>query len=139
MPPVPQADRQLLALHALRQRQLRTTFLHGRRRTWRDRRRIWPAVVVAAMIIAMLIAGTSVIAAFQRQQQLDSAAGGSSNRSTDLVSAVQCCSQPLGERELLRRPPWRAPSPTGSTGQCRGDRAGGKSQGDYPAGSGIAI
>jgi len=69
--PVPQADRHLLALHALRQRQLRTSFLHGRRRTWRDRRRIWPAVVVALALVALIIAGTSVVAAFQRQQQVE--------------------------------------------------------------------
>src|SRR6476659_3391347 len=69
--PVPQADRHLLALHALRQRQLRTSFLHGRRRTWRDRRRIWPAVIIALALIGLLIAGTSVVVAFQRQQQVD--------------------------------------------------------------------
>ena len=69
--PVPHADRNLLALHALRQRHLRTTFLHGRRRTWRDRRRIWPAVIVGVAIIALLIAGISVVAAFQRQQQVN--------------------------------------------------------------------
>ncbi len=69
--PVPQADRHLLALHALRQRQLRTSFLHGRRRTWRDRRRIWPAVVIALALVALIIAGTSVVAAFQRQQQVE--------------------------------------------------------------------
>jgi len=70
-PPVPQADRHLLALHALRQRQLRTSFLHGRRRTWRDRRRIWPAVIIALALIGLLIAGTSVVVAFQRQQQVN--------------------------------------------------------------------
>lgn len=70
-PPVPQADRHLLALHALQQRQLRTAFLHGRGRTWRDRRPLWPSVLVAAVIIAMLIAGTSVVAAFGRQQEID--------------------------------------------------------------------
>jgi type II secretory pathway component PulL len=69
--PVPQADRHLLALHALRQRQICTSFLHGRRRTWRDRRRIWPAVVIALALVALIIAGTSVLAAFQRQQRVD--------------------------------------------------------------------
>ncbi len=69
--PVPQADRHLLALHALRQRQICTSFLHGRRRTWRDRRRIWPAVVIALALVALIIAGTSVVAAFQRQQQVE--------------------------------------------------------------------
>jgi hypothetical protein len=72
LPPVPQAQRHLLALHSLRQRQLRTAFLHGRRRTWRDRRRIWPAVLVGALIVGLLLAGGSLLAAFQHQQQVDS-------------------------------------------------------------------
>jgi peptidoglycan/LPS O-acetylase OafA/YrhL len=74
LPPAPHADRQLLELHALRQRQLRTAFLHGRRRTWRERRRIWPAVVVALVLIALVIAGASVVDAFHRQQALNAAA-----------------------------------------------------------------
>jgi len=69
--PVPQAERHLLALHSLRQRQLRMAFLHGRRRTWRDRRRIWPAVAIGLLIVALLLAGVSVLAAFRHQQQLD--------------------------------------------------------------------
>jgi len=77
-PPVPQAERHLLALHALRQRQLRTAFLHGRRRTWRDRRRLWPAVVVGLLMVAVLLAGGSVLAAFQHQQQIDTAPTSSS-------------------------------------------------------------
>jgi len=70
VPPIPNADRQVLELHALRQRQLGIAFLHGRRRSWRERRRIWPAVVVAIVLIALLVAGVSVAAAFQRQQEL---------------------------------------------------------------------
>lgn len=69
--PVPHADRHLLALHALRQRQIRASFLHAGRRTWRDRRRIWPAVVVALALVALIIAGTSVVAAFARQQRIE--------------------------------------------------------------------
>ncbi len=75
IPPAPHADRQVLELHALRQRQLGTAFLHGRRRSWRERRRIWPAVVVALVLIALLVAGVSVVDAFQRQQELASAGG----------------------------------------------------------------
>jgi hypothetical protein len=62
----------LLELHALRLRQLRTAFLHGRRRTWRDRHPIWPAIAVAVLIIALLTAGGSVLTAFRQQQDLDS-------------------------------------------------------------------
>ena len=72
-PSAPHADQHLLALHALRQRQLRVALLHGRTRNWRDQRRIWPAIVVALIIVAMVIAGISVVAAFRRQQQLESA------------------------------------------------------------------
>ncbi len=61
----PQADRDLLALHALRQRQLRTAFLHGARRNWRDTGRIWPAVVVATVIIGLAVAAISLMAAFR--------------------------------------------------------------------------
>ncbi len=60
----PQADRDLLALNALRQRQLRTALLHGSRRDWRDTRRIWPAVVVGLIVIALAVAAISVTAAF---------------------------------------------------------------------------
>lgn len=76
----PHADRQLLALHELRHRQLRTAFLHGRRRSWRDRRRVWPAVVTAIVIIALLVTAVSVLAAFRLQQELESAASGGSSR-----------------------------------------------------------
>src|SRR5664279_1850340 len=75
IPPVAHADRQLLALHALRQRQLRTAFLHGRRRSWRDRRRIWPAVVVAVVLVAVLIAAVSVVAAVHREVKGAAAVG----------------------------------------------------------------
>jgi len=62
--PAPNADRHLLALHALIRRQLTTAFLHGSTRSWRQRRRIWPAVVVAAAIVGVLLAGASVLTAF---------------------------------------------------------------------------
>ncbi|HEY4994195.1 MAG TPA: hypothetical protein VII33_19165, partial [Nakamurella sp.] len=77
IPPVPHADRQLLALHALRQRQLRTAFLHGRRRSWRDRRRIWPAVVFAVVLVAVLIAAVSLVAAVHREGNGAAAIGSS--------------------------------------------------------------
>jgi hypothetical protein len=64
--PAPQADRHLLALHTLTGRQLTTAFLHGSRRSWRERRRIWPAVLVAATIVALLLAGASVLSALGR-------------------------------------------------------------------------
>lgn len=72
--PQPPGDRHLLELHALHQRQLRAAFLHGRRRGWRDRPRIWPAVGIAMVLIALLLAGTGVIDAFHRQQEVNSTA-----------------------------------------------------------------
>lgn len=63
----------MLALHALRHRQLLSAFLHGGRRSWRDRRRVWPAVAAGLVIIALLLAAVSVVAAFQHQQQIDAA------------------------------------------------------------------
>jgi len=61
--PAPHADRHLLALHALTGRQLTTAFLHGTGRSWRERRRIWPAVLVAAVIVALLLVAASVLTA----------------------------------------------------------------------------
>ena len=61
----PQADRDLLALHALHRRQLLTAFLHGSTRHWRDTRRIWPAVVTAAVLIALAVAAIALVAAFR--------------------------------------------------------------------------
>ena len=90
--PVANADRQLLELHALRQRQLSTAFLHGRRRSWRQRRRVWPAVVIALVLIALLVAGASVVDAFHRQQESQVSApprgGNSAQASTASVGAV---------------------------------------------------
>jgi hypothetical protein len=64
--PTPHADRHLLAWHALTRRQLTTAFLHGSRRSWRERRRIWPVVLFAATIVALLLAGASVLTALTR-------------------------------------------------------------------------
>ncbi len=65
------AERHLLALHALHHRQLLSAFLHGGRRSWRDRRRVWPAVATGLVIIALLLAAVSVLAAFTQQQRID--------------------------------------------------------------------
>ena len=64
--PAPHADRTLLALHTLTGRQLTTAFLHGSSRSWRDRQRIWPAVLFATTILALLLAGESVLTAVNR-------------------------------------------------------------------------
>jgi len=65
------SERLLLDTAALRRRQLCAAFLHGSARSWRIRRRVWPAAVFGVLIVAMVIAALAVAAAFARQQELD--------------------------------------------------------------------
>jgi hypothetical protein len=62
---IPHPERYLLAADDLRRRQLCAALLHGSGRSWRDRRRIWPAVVAGLVVVAVIAAGTAVHAAFQ--------------------------------------------------------------------------
>lgn len=64
-------ERLLLDAAALRRRQLGAAFLHGSARSWRVRRRIWPAAVAGLLIVAIAIAALAVAAAFAAQQELD--------------------------------------------------------------------
>lgn len=64
-------ERLLLDAAALRRRQLCAAFLHGSSRSWRIRRRIWPAAIAGLLIVAVTIAALAVAAAFTAQQQLD--------------------------------------------------------------------
>jgi hypothetical protein len=72
MPPgagtTPNAERYLLEADALRRRQLHSALLHGSSRTWRDRRRIWPAVVAGVVVVAVVVAVFTVIHALQAEQ-----------------------------------------------------------------------
>ncbi len=66
----PNAERYILEADALRRRQLETAMVHGSDRTWRERRRIWPAAtcgIVAVVIIVMVVAA---VGAFHRQQEI---------------------------------------------------------------------
>lgn len=65
----PNAERFLLEADTLRRRQLRSALLHGSSRTWRDRRRIWPAVVAGIVVVAVISAGIAVYGAFEAQQR----------------------------------------------------------------------
>lgn len=65
----PNAERYLLEADSLRRRQLRSALLHGSSRTWRDRRRIWPAVIAGLIVLAIIAAGIAVYGAFQQQQR----------------------------------------------------------------------
>lgn len=57
---VPHAERYVLEADALRRRQLRSALLHGSRRTWREHRRVWPAVVVGMVVIAVVLAAMAI-------------------------------------------------------------------------------
>lgn len=68
---VPDAERHVLAADSLRRRQLRAALLHGSARSWRDRNRVWPAVVAGLVATALLMAAIAVHSAFEatREQQ----------------------------------------------------------------------
>lgn len=65
----PNAERYLLEADSLRRRQLRSALLHGSSRTWRDRRRIWPAVLAGVIVVAVISAAIAVHGAFEQQQR----------------------------------------------------------------------
>jgi hypothetical protein len=65
----PNAERYLLEADSLRRRQLHSALLHGSRRTWRDRRRIWPAVVAGLVVVAVIAAAIAVYGTFRQQQR----------------------------------------------------------------------
>src|SRR5262245_44676701 len=69
-PTTPNAERFLLDSDNLRRRQLRSALLHGSGRVWRERRRIWPAVVGGIIVVAVIAAAIAVYAAFRRQQAI---------------------------------------------------------------------
>jgi hypothetical protein len=66
----PNAERYLIESDNLRRRQLRTALLHGSGRTWRESRRLWPAVLVGLVAVAIVVASIAVHGAFQRQQRI---------------------------------------------------------------------
>lgn len=65
------SERLLLEAAALRRRQLCAAFVHGSARSWRVRRRIWPAAIAGLLIVAIVIAVLAVAAAFAAQQEID--------------------------------------------------------------------
>jgi hypothetical protein len=75
MPPnaahTPNAERYLLEADALRRRQLRSALLHGSSRTWREQRRIWPAIVAGVVVVAVILATFAVIKAFNKSEEID--------------------------------------------------------------------
>jgi hypothetical protein len=69
--PRPHAERYLLEADSLRRRQLRAALLHGSRQSWRERRRIWPAVVAGVGAVAIVVAAIAVYGAFQKQKRIN--------------------------------------------------------------------
>lgn len=65
----PNAERYVLEADAMRRRQLRSALLHGSRRTWREHRRIWPALVVGLIVVAVVVAGLAVTEAFRKTEE----------------------------------------------------------------------
>jgi len=67
----PNAEKYVLEADAMRRRQLRSALLHGSTRTWREHRRVWPAVVVGIVLVAVVIAALAVVNAYRKQQELN--------------------------------------------------------------------
>jgi hypothetical protein len=66
----PNAERYLLESDNLRRRQLRSALMHGSAGVWRERRRIWPAVVAGIVAIAVVMAAIAVRNAFHSQREI---------------------------------------------------------------------
>lgn len=65
----PNAERYVLEADAMRRRQLRSALLHGSTRTWREHRRVWPAVVAGIIVAAVIVAAMGVTGAFRQEQE----------------------------------------------------------------------
>jgi hypothetical protein len=66
----PNAERNMLQSENLRRRQLRSALLHGSSRSWRERRRIWPAVLSGVVVVVVITAAIGVYGAFRLQQRI---------------------------------------------------------------------
>ncbi|MDO9379928.1 MAG: hypothetical protein Q7T56_13870 [Nocardioidaceae bacterium] len=61
----PNAEKYVLEADAMRRRQLRSALLHGSDRTWREHRKVWPAVAIGVVVTAVGIAGITMADALQ--------------------------------------------------------------------------
>ncbi|HZN70980.1 MAG TPA: hypothetical protein VFC00_04750 [Micromonosporaceae bacterium] len=66
----PNAEKYLLEADHLRRQQLSSALLHGSDRTWRERRRSWPAAVGGIIAIVVIVAVVAIVGAYQRQQRI---------------------------------------------------------------------
>lgn len=69
-PTTPNAEKYVLAADALRRRQLETALLHGSAQTWRDRRRLWPAMIGGVIAVALVVTIVAIVGAFHQQQEI---------------------------------------------------------------------
>lgn len=69
-PRTPYAERYLLESDNLRRRQLRSALLHGSTGVWRERRRVWPAVLLGVVAVAAIMAVIAVHHAFLNQREI---------------------------------------------------------------------
>lgn len=97
-PTTPDREKYILEADALRRRQLASALVHGTRRSWRERRRVWPSVAAGVVAIALVIAVICVYSAFQTQQANDR-------------REEQLRNQPLNTAPAVPGPP--APAPPG--------------------------
>lgn len=56
----PDAEKFVLEADAMRLRQLRSALLHGSGRTWREHRKVWPAVAIGLIVTALVVAAILV-------------------------------------------------------------------------------
>lgn len=70
----PNAERYVLEADAMRRRQLRSALLHGSSRTWREQRRVWPAVAVGIVVTSLVFAGTAIQDAVEKDRAQKAAA-----------------------------------------------------------------
>ncbi|MGH8878884.1 MAG: ABC transporter permease [Stackebrandtia sp.] len=66
-----QTERYVLQAAALRRRQLRSAFLYGSHRSWRQRQALWPAALAGAIVTALIVAVIAVTGAFEKQQRIN--------------------------------------------------------------------
>lgn len=64
-------DKLLLESEALHKRMLIATAVHGSARSWRDRHRSWPALLLGLVVIVLIVAAIAVTHAFRTQSDIN--------------------------------------------------------------------
>lgn len=71
LPTLRSADLARVQEAAIARRRLVASLLHGTGRTWLDRRRAWPRVVVGLIIVALVVAVMALRWAYSEQQKVN--------------------------------------------------------------------